>query len=102
MVLVWFIQYICCRWEICFRISGIKEVLVSRVQVSKLRPAQIKIMIHFLVIEWVRPAEIIDNPIASQELSEAKETQADHFHHIPNFCYGAIRAMPLEATEPRL
>ena len=77
-------------------------MLVSRVQVSILRPAQIKNMIHFLVIEWIRPAEIIGNLIASQELSEAKETQADHFHHIPNFCYEAIRAMPLEATEPIL
>lgn len=77
-------------------------MLVSRVQVSKLRPAQIKIMIHFLVIEWIRPVEIIDNLIASQELSEAKETQADHFHHIPNSCYGATQAMPLEAPEPIL
>jgi hypothetical protein len=50
----------------------------------------------------MRPSEIIGNLIASQELSEAKETQADHFHHIPNFGCMARGAMRQAATELRL
>jgi hypothetical protein len=71
---------------------------VSRVQASKVRPAQIKTWIYFLGIEARLRSEIIGNLVASQELPGAEETQAGHFHHIPNFGCMARGAMRLAAT----
>ncbi len=71
---------------------------VSRVRASKVRPAQIKTTIYFLGIEGMLRSEIIGNLVASQELLGAEETQAGHFHHIPNFGCMARGAMRLAAT----
>jgi hypothetical protein len=69
-------------------------------QVSLLRPAQI--IIPFLGIEGICPAETTGNLKANQELPGAEETQAGHFHHIPNFGCKARGAMHLAATGLRL
>jgi hypothetical protein len=61
-------------------------------------PAQIKTTIYFLGIKDMGLSKITGSLISSQELPGAKETQVDHFHHIPSFGYMARGAMRLAAT----
>jgi len=61
-------------------------------------PAHAKNTIDFLDIENKGPSEITGSLKSSPGLPGAKETQAGHFHRIPNFGCMAREARRLAAT----